>query len=65
MVHDAPIVGFIGCPVQTSQQEQTMRYFRVYWTDPAGEHFSDPISTWTSAEIYRQQIGGDAVVLRY
>jgi hypothetical protein len=42
-----------------------MRYFRVSWTDAAGTHYSDPISTWTSAEIYRQQIGGDAVVLRY
>jgi hypothetical protein len=51
--------------VQPSLLEQTMRYFRVYWTDAAGTHYSDPISEWISAEIYRQQIGGDAVVLRY
>ena len=42
-----------------------MRYFRVYWTDLAGKHYSDPISTWTRAEIYRPQIGGDAIVLQY
>ena len=42
-----------------------MRYFRVFWVDSAGEHFSDPILTWTSAEIYRREIGDNAIVLRY
>jgi hypothetical protein len=42
-----------------------MGYFRVYWHDAAGPHYSDPIPDWVSAEIYRQQLGGNAVVLRY
>lgn len=42
-----------------------MRYWRVFWTDEAGEHFSDPIEKWTDAEIYRREIGGSAELLRY
>lgn len=46
-------------------RETAMRYWRVLWTDAEGEHFSDPIEKWTSAELYRREIGGDAELLRY
>lgn len=43
-----------------------MRYFRVMWTGKDGAKvFSDPLTTWTSAELFRLEIGGDAEVLRY
>ena len=42
-----------------------MRYFRVFWTDEAGDHYSDPLATWTSAELYRRAIGGNATILSY
>ncbi len=44
----------------------TARYFRVQWTDAAGnKQLSEPIGKWTDAEIFRREIGGDAELLRY
>jgi hypothetical protein len=41
-------------------------YFKVYWTDADGVgRFSDPISKWTDAELFRREIGRDAQVIRY
>lgn len=43
-----------------------MRYFKVIWTDPTGAvQMSDPLTTWTAAELYRREIGGDARIERY
>jgi|WetSurMetagenome_2_1015567.scaffolds.fasta_scaffold704768_1 hypothetical protein len=43
-----------------------MRYYRVMWTDNQGlPAFSDPLTSWTSAELYRLEIGGDAAILQY
>lgn len=42
-----------------------MRYWRVYWHDADGEHYSPPMPSWTAAELYRRAIGGNAEVLAY
>ena len=43
-----------------------MTYYRVQWTDADGnKQLSDPIEKWTDAEMYRREIGGDAVLLKY
>lgn len=42
-----------------------MRYFRVTWTEQGITRFSDPITTWTEAELYRREIGGDAAIISY
>lgn len=34
-----------------------MRYWKVLWIDADGfECLSDPISTWTDAELYRREL---------
>jgi hypothetical protein len=35
-----------------------MRYWRVFWVVDGVEHASDPLPTWTKAEMYRRQVGG-------
>jgi hypothetical protein len=43
-----------------------MRYYRVTWTSLTGAvQYSDPLTTWTSAEMYRRAIGRDASILTY
>ena len=43
-----------------------MHYYRIQFSDTSGAVcLSDPITTWTDAELYRRAIGGDATLLRY
>jgi hypothetical protein len=43
------------------------RYFRIQWSDADGvAHFSDPLTTWTSAEQYRIELNNPtAQIVRY
>ena len=46
-----------------------MRYFKVSWYVNGKTVFSDPLSTWIDAELYRRDMVAlgysDATILRY